>query len=233
MNSKNLPGQGPAVAVAIAAMTITPDQKLSVVLRESAAGLTLPRAAVPRGIPLEQAARLALGEVLTDSPVVAEVNAPVVAPMSRKTPESSEARAQTGQFQQLQVFEGPEENWALTISYLATFQSDVLELTEQFRLMPVESESVQKIGQPDADIVEYAVGFLRREYQLRPDPYWFLKAEEVTLFDLRAVHQIVANRVILKDSFRRRMIPRLVATGEVTQGRLGKPARTYTRKPLS
>jgi hypothetical protein len=64
-------------------------------------------------------------------------------------------------------------------------------------------------------------------------PYWFLESDEVTLFDLRALHQTVANRVILKDSFRRRMLPRLVATGEVAQGRLGKPARTYTRKPLS
>jgi hypothetical protein len=126
-------------------------------------------------------------------------------------------------FQQLQVFERPEDGWALTVSYLAAFPYDSIDLTE----------IAQRIVQPDREIVEHATGFLRREYQLRPDPYWFLESDEVTLFDLRALHQTVANRVILKDSFRRRMLPRLVATGEVAQGRLGKPARTYTRKPLS
>jgi ADP-ribose pyrophosphatase YjhB (NUDIX family) len=139
----------------MAALTVTPEQKLAVILCEAEGLLMLPRAEVGSGERLEHAARRALYTVQSSE---------------SEGGGSSESGLNAGptMFQQLQVFERPEDGWALTVSYLAAFPYDSIDLTEDFRVVPVESEIAQRIVQPDREIVEHATGFLRREYQLRP-----------------------------------------------------------------
>jgi 8-oxo-dGTP diphosphatase len=75
-------------------------------------------------------------------------------------------------------------------------------------------------------IVESAVAWARALYAAGPDPRG-LAGDVFTLLELQRVHEAVAATRLQKDTFRRRMIDRLVETGEVAGGAVGKPARRY------
>jgi 8-oxo-dGTP diphosphatase len=66
-------------------------------------------------------------------------------------------------------------------------------------------------------------------YRLLPDPCGLLLADTFTLLDLQRVHEAVLGETLMKDSFRRLMEPQLRATGELTSGSVGKPARLFSK----
>lgn len=80
------------------------------------------------------------------------------------------------------------------------------------------------------EIVAAAAHWARARYTDRPDPQHLL-GPSFTLLELRNVHAAVlgSDQTPTKDTFRRRMTPHLVETGETTSGHVGKPARVYTR----
>jgi hypothetical protein len=82
-------------------------------------------------------------------------------------------------------------------------------------------------------IVRRAVEELRRLYGRSPDPEGLLGVEEFTLSELRDVHAAVLGEGWQIDTFRRRMQPRLVETGEQTSGGPGRPAALFRRKDRS
>lgn len=77
-------------------------------------------------------------------------------------------------------------------------------------------------------IVAFAVEALRREYRALPDPSALL-GDTFTLSELRGVHESVLEAELLPDTFRRTMLPKLVATGELLREGRGRPAELYRR----
>ncbi|MEV7632920.1 NUDIX hydrolase [Microbacterium sp. NPDC089318] len=75
-------------------------------------------------------------------------------------------------------------------------------------------------------IVEFAVEHLRSEYRDAPDPRGLIEAP-FTLSRLRPLHEAVLGERLLPDTFRRTMLPRLVATGEVERSGRGRPAELF------
>jgi len=152
-----------------------------------------------------------------------------------------------GEVHQLRVFDDPDRDSRGRVIAVALFAAvpysavqaaidgvhDASAQALLVELVPVDGTLVGALKYGHAQMVEQAVQHLRGEYELRPDPYRFLDKEEVTLLELRTAHEAVAGVRILKDTFRRRMTPKLIDTGRVTQGLLGKPARLFTRKPTA
>lgn len=79
-----------------------------------------------------------------------------------------------------------------------------------------------------AQIVEFAVADVRGQYRERPDPSGLLE-DAFTLSQLRAVHEAVLGESLLPDTFRRSMLPHLIATGELERAGRGRPAELYRR----
>lgn len=82
------------------------------------------------------------------------------------------------------------------------------------------------------EIVRKAVEQTQREYRARPDPFHLLP-RTFTLRELHVLHEAVAGVPIPRDSFRRSMEQRLHATGTMSSGRVGKPAREFSQAPSS
>lgn len=77
-------------------------------------------------------------------------------------------------------------------------------------------------------IVSFAVDGLRGCYRTDPDPS-VLIAGDFTLSRLRSVHEAVLATRLQPDTFRRAMLPGLVATGELDRSARGRPAELYRR----
>lgn len=134
--------------------------------------------------------------------------------------------------QQLRVFDEPgrdDRGWVMSVAHfdVVPFPSLPSGLDEsRVRLVPVTAATGMVHGHDD--IVAVAVDRLRADYAGAPDP-WGLVAEPFTMTELRRVHEAVAGRALLPDSFRRAMAPMLVAAeGKRAEGP-GKPAGVWRR----
>ena len=131
---------------------------------------------------------------------------------------------------QLHVFDDPgrdERGWVLSVAHLVAVPA--LRLEE----LPagVVLTRVTGVGTLDFDhnqILDLAVERLRADYRYRPDPGALLD-EPFTLRELQHLHEGVAGQRLMRDTFRRRMEPQLVATGDYHRGSVGMPARTFVR----
>lgn len=94
--------------------------------------------------------------------------------------------------------------------------------------MLVSVDDLPRLAFDHDHIVAFAVEALRREYLERPDPRGLL-GDAFTLSELRSVHEVVLGEELLPDTFRRSMLPRLVATGELSREGRGRPAELYRR----
>ncbi|MFA4897864.1 MULTISPECIES: NUDIX domain-containing protein [Microbacterium] len=94
--------------------------------------------------------------------------------------------------------------------------------------MLVSVDDLPRLAFDHDRIVAFAVDALRREYLERPDPRGLL-GDAFTLSELRSVHEVVLGEELLPDTFRRAMLPNLVATGELSREGRGRPAELYRR----
>ncbi|MGN8050593.1 NUDIX hydrolase [Curtobacterium sp. 22159] len=133
---------------------------------------------------------------------------------------------------QLHVFDDPSRDsrgWVLSVAHLDVVPASSLSAgldDSRARLVPVDDATGMVHGHEE--IVAFAVASLRAVYGAAPDPRG-LAAEPFTMTELRRVHQAVAGRALQPDSFRRAMLPGLVATEEKRAEGPGKPAATYRR----
>ncbi len=134
--------------------------------------------------------------------------------------------------QQLQVFDDPARDsrgWVMSVGHLdvVPFSSLLSGVNgSRVRLVPVGAATGMVHGHDD--IVAAAVARLRASYEVAPDPCG-LVAEPFTMTELRRVHEAVAGRALLPDSFRRTMVPMLAAAeGKRAEGP-GKPAGVWRR----
>lgn len=132
---------------------------------------------------------------------------------------------------QLRVFDEPgrdDRGWVLSVAHLDAVPAQRIRLTERTKLVPVDA--VPPLQYDHTEIVAAAVEALRAEYREHPDPAGLLGTGEVTVRDLRLLHEQVLGVRLVADTFRRTMLPGLRPTGRQRRGVRGKPAELYRRR---
>lgn len=125
---------------------------------------------------------------------------------------------------QLRVFDEPGRDtrgWVLSAAHVA-----VVRAASMGRLTPLTVAEATGLDFDHDAIVRFAVERLRLDYAGHPDPAGLL-AKPFTIAELREVHEAVGGAPLQPDTFRRRVLPQLVDTGEVQRGGVGKPARLF------
>lgn len=127
--------------------------------------------------------------------------------------------------------------WVVSIAYLATQPSDVLEghiaRRDDLALAFVNDGQVRlpdrQAGLPfEHDlVVQAALERLRETYDDEADPGGLMPTT-FTIRQLREVHEAILGRRLDKDTFRRHMEPHLSNTGRMSAGTIGKPARLFS-----
>lgn len=137
---------------------------------------------------------------------------------------------------QLRVFDKPDRDprgWVLSVAHVDLVPRRDLEQAvahDGVRLVPVDDEAVLKaLPYEQGDIVHAAVEAVRADYRVEPDPGALLD-EPFTLAQLRSLHSQVLGEEPMRDTFRRYMEPRLVGTGQMTDGTRGRPSRLWRRR---
>jgi ADP-ribose pyrophosphatase YjhB (NUDIX family) len=130
---------------------------------------------------------------------------------------------------QLKVFDDldrDDRGWVLSVAHYDAISSDRLTQTERVRMVPIAE--LPELHYDHAAIVAAAVDELRREYRREPDPMGLLE-HPFTLRQLRDLHEAVLGERLLPDTFRRTMLPGLVAVGESFVSGRGRPAELYEK----
>lgn len=142
--------------------------------------------------------------------------------------------------QQLVVLDDPrrdDRGWVLSVAHL-----DVVPVAEAPSLFSRTDLRWAAIGEHGAvvpgqrrlpfdhdSIVAHAISRFRIDHVDAPDPYRLLE-EPFTVRELRHLHEAVRGEELQKDTFRRAMLPHLVATRSTDSGSVGRPARQYRRR---
>ncbi|HET9646622.1 MAG TPA: NUDIX domain-containing protein [Microlunatus sp.] len=131
---------------------------------------------------------------------------------------------------QLHVFDAldrDDRGRVLSVAHRVAVAEDRLAgLLADADLVPVDQ--VRDLRYDHEEIIDRAVSELRGEYHHRPDPAGLLD-EPFTLLELQRLHEAVAGRDLMRDTFRRRMQPQLIGTGQRARGVVGKPAEEFAR----
>lgn len=131
---------------------------------------------------------------------------------------------------QLHVFDAPDRDdrgWVLSVAHYDAIPSGKLAGAANTRIVP--TAHLPELHYDHAAIVEFAVDAVRSAYRREADPMGLLR-HPFTLRQLRRLHETVLGERLLPDTFRRAMLPRLVATGESFVGGRGRPAELYVRE---
>lgn len=141
---------------------------------------------------------------------------------------------------QLLVLDHPDRDdrgWVLSVAHLdvvAVADAQSLFSRNDLRWAAIDGSRAVVSGQRglpfDHDsIVAEAVARFRTDHADAPDPYRLLE-EPFTVRELRHLHEAVLGEPLQKDTFRRAMLPHLVATRSTDSGSVGRPARRYRRR---
>jgi ADP-ribose pyrophosphatase YjhB (NUDIX family) len=191
----------PSIAVDVALLTVV-DGRLAVLLHERDDGLrSLPGAIAHIDETLRASALRALREK---------------AGVAGEEPE------------QLRVFDAPDRDARGRVISVAHVDLVPAERLATATGALIETEALPPLAFDHRDIVDAAVAWARATYAERPDPRRLI-GDEFTLLELQRLHEAVAGSSLQKDTFRRHMLPKIVATGSIARGGVGKPARTFRR----
>ncbi len=106
----------------------------------------------------------------------------------------------------------------------------VTELPPDATLPAVDSGVVDdELAFDHADMVRLAVDDLRARYAAQADPDRLL-GDEFTVLDLRRLYEVVFDRSLQKDSFRRHVVDALDTTGRLSHPGQGRPAELFRRR---
>ncbi|MCZ4562140.1 NUDIX hydrolase [Rhodococcus sp. IEGM 1401] len=133
-------------------------------------------------------------------------------------------------FHQLRMFDDPDRDdrgWVLSMAHGAAISARSLAPTTES--MPIDdSAPVSTLAFDHGTMVTEAVLDLRDRYAREVDPALLTDAE-FTLLELREVYEIVFDRALPKDTFRRHVIGSLEGTGTTSTAGGGRPAELYRR----
>jgi ADP-ribose pyrophosphatase YjhB (NUDIX family) len=141
---------------------------------------------------------------------------------------------------QLLVLDEPtrdDRGWVLSVAHLDVVPvADAPSLFSRtdLRWAPVDGSRAvvprqRRLPFDHDSIVAHAVSRFRADHADAPDPYRLL-GEPFTVRELRHLHEAVLAETLQKDTFRRAMLPHLVATPSTDSGSVGRPARRYRRR---
>jgi ADP-ribose pyrophosphatase YjhB (NUDIX family) len=145
---------------------------------------------------------------------------------------------------QLLVLDDPgrdDRGWVLSVAHLDVVPvADAPSLFSRadLRWAPIRGAAAVVPGQrrlpfDHDEIVAQAVSRFRADHAEVPDPYRLLEGP-FTVRELRHLHEAVLGEPLQKDTFRRAMLPHLVATKSTDSGSVGRPvgrpARRYRRR---
>lgn len=135
------------------------------------------------------------------------------------------------QFHQLAMFDNPardERGWVLSMAHTAVVPA--AELPADAILVNVSGGTVeQELAFDHADMVRLAVEDLRSRYAAQVDPAGLL-GDSFTVLELRQLYEVVFDRELQKDAFRRHVIEALESTGRMSNPGTGRPAELFSRK---
>ncbi len=196
----------PSVAVDVAVLTVQDGRLQVVVVDHTLGGSALPGTFLHPGEVLADAAARALADKAG----------------LRRVP-----------YTQLHVFDRldrDDRGWVLSVGHSAAVPAE--HLPAESRLLPIrQGRPAGTLLFDHAEIVRLAVDRLRRDYATELDPAGLL-GERFTVFRLRKVYEAVFERPLMKDTFRRLVVPNLESTGEYGTD-LGRPAEVYRRTARS
>ena len=138
--------------------------------------------------------------------------------------------------EQLQVFDDPDRDfrgWVLSVGHMDVVPERALAPAlagpKRVKLVPVADviDGAEPLPFDHDVIVREAVQRLRSEYAVGADPRRLLPSP-FTLRQLEDLHRAIDPATEAKDTFRRRVIGNLEATGDLSSGTVGKPARLFT-----
>ena len=128
---------------------------------------------------------------------------------------------------QLHVFDAPERDdrgWVMSVAHLVVVPAASVPAGA---LTPWDA--AQGLVYDHEQILRLAVDTVRAEYAAAADPERLL-GPEFTLLELLRLHESVSGERLGKDTFRRRVLPGLVATDAVQPGKVGKPAQLFRHR---
>ncbi|WP_068166749.1 NUDIX hydrolase [Rhodococcus phenolicus] len=194
----------PSVAVDVAVLTYLDGELRVLVVDHRLGGRALPGTFLHRGERLADAAERALRD---------------------------KARITGLKFRQLRMFDDPgrdERGWVISMAHTAAVP--VTELPPDATLPAVDSGVVDdELAFDHADMVRLAVDDLRARYAAQADPDRLL-GDEFTVLDLRRLYEVVFDRSLQKDSFRRHVVDALDTTGRLSHPGQGRPAELFRRR---
>lgn len=192
----------PSIAVDVAVLTVRDDRLQVVVVDHRLGGVALPGTFLHEGELLADAAARALAD---------------------------KAGLQRVPFVQLHVFDRldrDDRGRVLSVGHSAAVPAG--RIPDDARLLPIRAgRATGELLFDHAEIVRLAVAQLRREYATEVDPAGLL-GDEFTVLQMRKVYEAVFERPLMKDTFRRLVVPNLDATGEYGTD-FGRPAEIYRR----
>ncbi len=128
---------------------------------------------------------------------------------------------------QLHVFDAPgrdDRGWVMSVAHLVVVPAASVPAGA---LTPWDA--AQGLVYDHEQILRLAVDTVRAEYAAAADPERLL-GPEFTLLELLRLHESVSGERLGKDTFRRRVLPDLVATDAVQPGKVGKPAQLFRHR---
>jgi 8-oxo-dGTP diphosphatase len=127
---------------------------------------------------------------------------------------------------QLHVFDEPsrdDRGWVISVAHLV-----VVPESSVAGVKLISVDAAHDLVYDHSTIIQLAVDSLRNGYRTSPDPEHLLGAV-FTLLELLRLHEAILGERLGKDTFRRRMLRKLVQTNAYHQGTAGKPAQIFRR----
>ena len=135
------------------------------------------------------------------------------------------------QFHQLAMFDDlarDDRGWVLSMAHTAVVPA--ADLPASAILVIVSGGTVdQELAFDHADMVRLAVEDLRTRYAAQVDPAGLL-GDSFTVLELRQLYEVIFDRELQKDAFRRHVTGALESTGEMSNPGNGRPAEMFRRK---
>lgn len=132
-------------------------------------------------------------------------------------------------FRQLAILDNPDRDdrgWVLSVAYTAAVPHSSLPAGA----ILLDAYAITDLAFDHADIVGLAVADLRERYAVAVDPAGFL-GDAFSVSQLRQLYEVIFDRELQKDGFRRHVAGALISTGDYAQASTGRPAETFRRKP--
>lgn len=118
--------------------------------------------------------------------------------------------------------------YTVSIRYYLDSTSKTLK-THQL-IMPIYANNKYKLAFDHIDIINMALDRLKNKVEYTPIAFNLLN-DEFTLDELQQIYEILLQKKLTKQNFRKKMMPMLIETERISSGRDNRPAKYYKYNP--